>query len=111
MVYFLPCIALEIKYHSVSYFVRMSAFFKTFFFYFYLIYIQLFLFPVKIKTKINNCEYPLKKQTKNNKTICFDKFAKFSNFETEYEGFDGWYNNFAKPDLGAVGKKVRSIFT
>lgn len=30
---------------------------------------------------------------------------------TEYEGYDGWYNNVAKPDLGAVGKNfISSIY-
>lgn len=24
--------------------------------------------------------------------------------ETEYEGYDGWYNNMARKDLGAIGK-------
>lgn len=26
----------------------------------------------------------------------------------EYEGYDGWYNNFARPDSGAIGKSKQT---
>lgn len=30
-------------------------------------------------------------------------FPNYTTRTTEYEGYDGWYNNLAKPDLGAIG--------
>lgn len=29
----------------------------------------------------------------------------------EYEGYDGWYNNLARPDLGAIGKSILIFLT
>lgn len=31
--------------------------------------------------------------------------------EVEYEGYDGWFNNFARPDSGAIGKYCFLFFS
>lgn len=28
----------------------------------------------------------------------------------EYEGYDGWYNNLARPDSGAIGNQSKLIY-
>lgn len=33
-----------------------------------------------------------------------DKCKKIRPTEVEFPGFDGWYNNLARPDSGAIGK-------
>lgn len=32
--------------------------------------------------------------------------ASCSKENTEYEGYDGWYNNLARPDSGAIGERT-----